>query len=68
MDKNQTLKKVVTKVGHIETTYRFYNLECIAGDPSTFETIQVEDKVKFKLDVSKVYWCSKLATERTRMI
>mmetsp|Transcript_14044 Transcript_14044/g.9892 ORF Transcript_14044/g.9892 Transcript_14044/m.9892 type:complete len:105 (-) Transcript_14044:192-506(-) len=28
----------------------------------------VEDKVKFMVDVSKVYWCSKLSTERTRVI
>ena len=24
--------------------------------------------MKFKVDISKVYWCSKLSTERTRMI
>jgi len=28
----------------------------------------MEDKVRFQVDVSKVYWCSKLATERNRMI
>jgi tRNA (guanine37-N1)-methyltransferase len=43
-------------------------LECIAGEKDNYETIQVEDKVRFKVDVSKVYWCSKLSTERTRMI
>jgi tRNA (guanine37-N1)-methyltransferase len=67
LDKNNSLKTVVTKVGHIEATYRFYDLECIAGVP-TYETIVSEDKVRFKVDVSKMYWCSKLATERTRLI
>jgi len=43
-------------------------LECIAGEKDRYETIQIEDKVRFKVDVSKVYWCSKLATERNRMI
>jgi len=45
-------------------------LECIAGEcqEGAYQTIQVEDKVRFKVDVSKVYWCSKLATERNRMI
>jgi len=43
-------------------------LECIAGDCKSYETTQVEDKVKFKVDISKVYWCSKLSTERTRLI
>ena len=28
----------------------------------------MEDKVRFRVDVSKVYWCSKLATERSRII
>ena len=68
LDKNPTLKKVVTKVGQIDSTFRFYDLECIAGDATSFETTQVEDKVRFRLDVSKVYWCSKLSTERSRMI
>jgi len=40
----------------------------VIGGEEKLETVQVEDKVKFKLDISKVYWCSKLSTERTRMI
>ena len=68
LDKNPCLKTVVTKIGHIDAVYRYYNLECIGGDSSTFETIHVEDKVRFQLDISRVYWCSKLATERSRMI
>ncbi len=59
---------MVTKLGQIESTFRFYDLDCIAGDSSTYETLVNEDKVRFKVDISKVYWCSKLATERTRMI
>ena len=51
----------MTKIGQIETTFRYYDLECIAGDDSTFETLHVEDKVRFKVDISKVYWCSKLS-------
>lgn len=43
-------------------------MECIAGDPSSYETIVNEDKVRFKVDISKVYWCSKLGHERNRMI
>lgn len=58
---------MVTKIGHIEATFRFYELECIGGVPS-YETVVTEDKVRFEVDVSKMYWCSKLATERNRMI
>ena len=68
MDKNATLKTVVSKVGQIDSTYRYYDLECIAGDSSTYETVHVEDKVRFKVDISRVYWCSKLSTERSRVI
>ncbi len=58
----------MSKIGQIETTFRYYDLECIGGDASTFETIHIEDKVRFKVDISRVYWCSKLSTERTRVI
>ena len=68
LDKNPKLRTVVTKIGQIESLFRFYDLECIAGEKDNYETIQVEDKVRFKVDVSKVYWCSKLSTERNRMI
>ena len=68
LDKNPIIRTVVTKVGQIESTFRFYDLECIAGDKTSFESIVLEDKVKFHVDVSKVYWCSKLGTERNRMI
>ena len=67
LDKNPHLRTVVTKLGKIEATYRFYDLECIAGEPK-YDTIHVEDKVRINLDISKVYWISKLSTERTRMI
>jgi len=67
LDKNPSLRTVVTKIGHIDSTYRFYELECIAGEPN-YETIVIEDKVKFKVDVSKMYWCSKLSCERNRII
>ena len=59
---------MVTKIGQIESTFRFYDLDCIAGDDSTFESMVFEDKVRFNVDVSRVYWCSKLGSERNRMI
>lgn len=68
LEKSPSIKTVVAKIGQIETTFRFYHLECIAGDDSTYETIHVEDKVRFKVDISRVYWCSKLSTERSRVI
>jgi tRNA (guanine37-N1)-methyltransferase len=68
LEKNPIIRTVVTKIGQIESTFRFYDLECIAGDDSNYESMVLEDKVKFKVDVSRVYWCSKLGSERNRMI
>jgi len=68
LDKNPNIRSVVCKLGQIESQFRFYELECIAGEKGNYETIQSEDKVRFKVDVSRVYWCSKLSTERTRLI
>ena len=58
---------MLTKLGSIENTFRTYDLEVIAGNPN-LEAIQVEDKVKFKVNIAKVYWCSRLSSERDRMI
>jgi tRNA (guanine37-N1)-methyltransferase len=67
LDKHSSLRTVVTKIGRINAEFRFYDLECIAGEP-TYETTVVEDKVRFKVDISQMYWCSKLSTERNRII
>ena len=68
LDKNPNLRTVVCKIGAIQSEFRYYDLDCIAGEKDNYETIQIEDKVRFKVDISKMYWCSKLSTERNRMI
>lgn len=67
IDKNPSIRTVLTKIGFIENVYRTFNYELIAGDDD-LEATQVEDSVKFTVDVSKVYWCSRLGMERTRVI
>lgn len=39
LDKNPFLRTVVCKIGQIESQFRFYNLECIAGEKDNYETI-----------------------------
>ena len=39
LDKNPRLRVVVCKVGKIEAEFRFYHLECIAGEEDKYETI-----------------------------
>lgn len=40
-DKNHNIRTVVCKIGQIKSEYRYYDLECIAGEsgPGSFETI-----------------------------
>jgi tRNA (guanine37-N1)-methyltransferase len=51
LDKVPAIKTVVTKIGQIESTFRFYDLQCIGGEPN-YEAIVVEDKVRFKVNIS----------------
>lgn len=57
---------VINKLGQIEETFRFYQLEILAGD-DCLETIHVENGVKIFIDLFKVYWCSRLQTERLKI-
>jgi len=43
-------------------------LECIAGEKGGYETTHTEEKIKFKVDLRKVYWGTNLASERNRII
>lgn len=63
----KTGKTVINKTGKIEDTYRFYKSEVLAG-PNKLTTIHKENDVKIFLDLGKVYWCSRLQTERIRIL
>lgn len=54
LDKNPSLKTVVTKLGNIENEYRVFSMEVIAGE-QRLETEVVQHKAKFKLDFSQVH-------------
>lgn len=63
----KTKKTVINKTGKIEETFRFYHSEVLAG-PQSLTTIHVENGIKFFLDLGKVYWCSRLQSERLRIL
>lgn len=67
LQKTPILKTVITKLGHIHNVFRTFDMEILAGEES-YESTQVEDGIKYTLDVSTVYWCSRLSYERTRLI
>eukprot|EP00055_Hartaetosiga_balthica_P016463 m.104357 g.104357 ORF g.104357 m.104357 type:complete len:707 (-) comp9111_c2_seq4:84-2204(-) len=67
LDKNKHLKTVVNKLSNIDTTYRFFQMELIAGEDN-FMCETKENGCVFQFDFSKVYWNSRLHTEHKRII
>ena len=57
----------MNKLGSIETEFRVFPMEVIAGEAST-ETEVVQHGAKFVLDFAKVYWNSRLETEHRRLV
>ena len=58
-----TIETVIHKVGQVEGPYRTYDYEVLAGRNDTTVNL-IEHGVKINFDLSKVYWCSRLAQER----
>ncbi|KAF9208292.1 tRNA(m(1)G37)methyltransferase [Haplosporangium sp. Z 27] len=67
MDKNPNLRTVVNKTDSIDTTFRFFKMELLAGDDDMIALVH-ESGCKFKLDFSQVYWNSRLHTEHERLV
>lgn len=63
----KTGKTVINKIGKIEDTFRFYKNEILAGGHSLVTTHK-ENGVKFIMDLGEVYWCSRLQSERIRIL
>ena len=62
LDKNPALRTIVAKTGVIETTFRTFPMEVIAGDGDT--NVEVRHAgATFRFDFKTVYWNSRLATE-----
>ncbi|KAF9074908.1 Met-10+ like-protein-domain-containing protein [Rhodocollybia butyracea] len=67
LDKNKTIKTVVNKLDNIDTQFRFFEMEVIAGDPN-FMVEHRESDCRFIFDFSRVYWNSRLHTEHDRIV
>ena len=67
LDKNPSLSTVVNKVGKIENVYRTYEMEILAGEEN-YNVEHKEGNIKFKFDLRKTYWCSRLQNERDRVL
>ena len=63
---HKNVKTVLAKAGKVNSEFRIRKLEYIAGEKKT-ETIHREYGCTFVLDVSKVYFSPRLATEHWRV-
>ncbi|XP_040384590.1 tRNA (guanine(37)-N1)-methyltransferase 1 isoform X2 [Oryza brachyantha] len=68
LDKNKPkIQTVVNKTDAIQNDYRIMQLEVLAGTDSLVTTV-IENGLRFQVDLSTVYWNSRLSTERQRLV
>ncbi|KZV83263.1 hypothetical protein EXIGLDRAFT_777750 [Exidia glandulosa HHB12029] len=67
LDKNSNLRTVVNKLDSIDTQFRFFKMELLAGDDD-YVVEANESSCKFKFDFSRVYWNSRLGHEHERLV
>ncbi|GJN13022.1 hypothetical protein PR202_ga31355 [Eleusine coracana subsp. coracana] len=68
LDKNKPkIQTVVNKTDAIQNDYRTMQLEVLAGKESLHTTV-TESGLRFQVDLGTVYWNSRLATERQRLV
>nr|CAG4650280.1 EOG090X08TI [Sida crystallina] len=67
MDKLRGVRTVVNKSHVIDSTYRNFQMEMLAGEPNYVAEVK-ENMCTFKFDFSKVYWNPRLCTEHERII
>ncbi|XP_045801433.1 tRNA (guanine(37)-N1)-methyltransferase 1 isoform X1 [Trifolium pratense] len=68
LDKNKPkIRTVANKIDSIDNEYRTMQLEVLAGNHSLVTTL-TENGLRFHVDLAKVYWNSRLGTERQRLL
>lgn len=67
LDKNPSIKTVVTKIGMLSNEFRTFDMEVIAGRDDT-NVVVSEHGIKLRFDFRQVYWNSRLNEERTRLL
>lgn len=67
LDKVKNIRCVVSKVNVIESTFRNFHMELLAGEQDT--KVQVKQNgARFEFDFTDVYWNPRLSTEHSRVI
>ncbi|XP_029454016.1 tRNA (guanine(37)-N1)-methyltransferase [Rhinatrema bivittatum] len=67
IDKNPGITSVVNKTNLIDTTYRYFQMEVLAGENNMITKVK-ENNISYEFDFSKVYWNPRLSTEHERIV
>eukprot|EP00656_Telonema_subtile_P052645 TRINITY_DN7393_c0_g1_i1.p2 TRINITY_DN7393_c0_g1~~TRINITY_DN7393_c0_g1_i1.p2 ORF type:complete len:328 (+),score=91.14 TRINITY_DN7393_c0_g1_i1:83-1066(+) len=67
LDKNPKLRTIVNKMDSIDTVFRTFKMEVLAGEPD-LETEVHESGCRFQLNFERVYWNSRLQAEHRRIV
>lgn len=67
IDKNPSIKTVVTKTSEIQNTFRVFPMQVIAGDPDLKVQIR-QNGCMFRFDYGEVYWNTRLEHEHERLV
>ncbi|KGL73919.1 tRNA (guanine(37)-N1)-methyltransferase, partial [Tinamus guttatus] len=67
IDKNPGVTCVVNKTSIIDSTYRNFEMEVLAGESNLVTKVK-ENNTTYELDFSKVYWNPRLSTEHGRIV
>lgn len=67
LEKNRPIRTVVNKLDSIDTQFRFFKMEKLAG-VDEYEVTVSESNCTFTFDFRTVYWNSRLHTEHERLV
>ncbi|KAF8323687.1 hypothetical protein DL93DRAFT_2123496 [Clavulina sp. PMI_390] len=67
LEKHKNIRTVVNKLDTIDTQFRFFKMEVLAGNPD-FIVEMSESNCRFRFDFSQVYWNSRLHAEHGRLV
>lgn len=67
LDKNNAIRTVVNKLDSIDTQFRFFKMELLAGEPD-YVVEHHESNCRFTFDFTEVYWNSRLHHEHERLV
>ncbi|EZG66171.1 Met-10+-like protein [Gregarina niphandrodes] len=67
IDKIPSIKTVVNKLHNLDNEFRNCPLELLAGEPK-YDTYHYENGMRFFIDYEHVFWNSRLAGERDRLV